>query len=110
MKLSNQHIGSHSSLPHEQQSPHENYAPYSSLQRNFDEYRGSPLPSNGSPRGPGTPTRFTNNYDDYNMYNQRNSPINQEPNLSYRYGEQDSYENPMQQPPLDSSYQYDAYR
>ncbi|XP_045175328.2 splicing regulator ARVCF-like isoform X4 [Mercenaria mercenaria] len=94
MKLSNQNLGSQRSIPQDQYN-HDNYAPYSSLQRN--DYQGSPIPSNGSPRGPGTPTRFNNNYDDY-QDSYRNSPLAYPANHSQGYGEPDSYdENPMQQ-------------
>lgn len=93
MKLSNQNLGSQRSLPQDQYNQ-DNYAPYSSLQRN--DYQGSPVP-NESPRGPGTPTRFNNNYDDYRD-NYRNSPLAFPANSSQGYGDPDFYdENPMQQ-------------
>jgi len=95
MKLSNQNLGSRSHLPPEQ--PSDNYAPYSSMQRNYDDYRGSPIPSNGSPRGPDTPTRFNKNYDDYDDDYPDNN-IGYDANMPVGYGDPEHYEgNPMQQ-------------
>lgn len=95
MKLSNQNLGSRSNLPHDQ--PNDNYAHYPSMQRNYDDHRGSPVPSNGSPRGPGTPTRFINNYDDYED-NYRDNSIAYDANTPVGYGDPDRYDvNPMQQ-------------
>lgn len=109
MKLSNQNLGSRSHLPPEQQN--DNYAPYPSMQRNYDDYRGSPVPSNGSARGPGTPTRFNNYYDDYGD-NYRDSNIAYEPNTPAGYGDPDRYDvNPMQQfQPPESPYHNDSFR
>ena len=92
MKMnSRENLGSKSSLPHEHT---DNYAPYSSLQRNYED-RGSPLP-NGSPRGvPGTPTRFNQYYDDLGDSYRKTHPA-YEPHTPSDYGGHDSFENPMQ--------------
>jgi len=113
MKLSNQHLGSRTSLPQEQHI--DNYAPYNSLHHrggNYDDYP----PTNGSPHGGGTPTRFNNNhYDDYGD-NYRNSPtVAYEPNMPMGYGGDEGYDpNHMQQqeqqyPLQDSSFHNDSF-
>lgn len=81
MKLSNHNLGSQRSIPQDQYNQ-DNYAPYSSLQRN--DYQGSPVPSNGSPRGPGTPTR--GGQDDRYGGPPEDSFYRQSPMLDNRYG------------------------
>lgn len=83
--------------PHDQQ---DNYMSYSSLSRPpYEDARGSPLPPSGSPRGPGTPTRFNSYeppYSSSHLYND-NSP-------RYSVDSNDSFH---QRQPYDSYNHYD---